>query len=99
MPIVLSFNIIVSDSTAVSILLYNSQGEIQHWSKDDVVFDDDYTIIVPLTEEVTMAYPNGRATLSVKMIDSDGHIKFFDEKEITIVYVEDKTRLEGGDVL
>lgn len=94
-PINLHFSENMSDISNIEISLHTDTKELKHWCKNDVAIDE-YTIVLPLTEDETLHFTCGNATLDVKVLDSDGDIIFYDEVTVVIVYKFDKTPLIGG---
>lgn len=94
-PIELQFDIDI-ENTAVklSALLYKKDWEIKRWSISDIDISGN-TVILPMTEEETLDYPSGKAKLSVKILDNDSNIIFYDEIDCIIIEHTDKTPLIG----
>lgn len=93
-PIILEFDTdIESCCDKISVLLAKIDGsQIDHWSKNDVEIDEKF-LTIPLEEQKTILYPAGLAYLSVKVLDTDGNIVFYNDILCHIANKRDKTPL------
>lgn len=97
-PILLTFGSnmeSISDfsATLISRRLEDKDAILKQWRKEDVEIAGS-DIILPLTQEETLAFPYGVHTLEVKWVnEDDGDILFADAVKIDIEKRVDKTTL------
>lgn len=97
-PIVLQFaeSVNLLAFKEIIIDLKSRSGIVKSWKKDEVIINEQY-IIIPLTQKETAEFPVGKLTISMKALNDDGYICFFDETQITIKSYSNK-KILGDDV-
>lgn len=90
-PIILTFDADITAPKFEASLHHPSVDEIKHWSKDDIEVEG-VVVQLPLTEEETLNFPSGHGfILSVKLLDEDGDVIFYDDEPVEISFRSDKT--------
>lgn len=69
--------------------------EIKHWSISDVLITND-SIVLPISEDESLDFPVGNCKLSVKALDYNDIIVFYNEEDVKIKFKFDKTELQGS---
>lgn len=83
--------------TDLSASLYIDRlGELKHWSMEDMKFHEG-KIILPLTQEETVKFPEGVSILSLKALGEEDNVIPYNELAINVLYKFDKTIMTGGD--
>ncbi len=93
LTIVMSDNV---DASKLHALLYGMTGELVHWTEENAQIEGN-TITLPITEEESLTFPPGRATLEVKLLDSEGIVQFLEVFQLEIENRHDTHRLTGGE--
>lgn len=71
---------------------------VHRWGLEDIeLHEDERTAICPLTQEETLSFPEGKALLEVKWLDSDGDVWMGCTVKTEIGKRFDKTILEEED--
>ena len=91
-PIFLDFDAPV-EAEKIEVSLHGVNTEIKHWSRSEVTINEN-VVSLPLTEEETLEFPIGSARLSVKLLDGDGDVIFYDDEKVEIDFSFDKTKME-----
>lgn len=74
----------------LSASLHNQSIELKHWDKSDVILDGS-VIILPILESDSLQFTNGKCKLSVKILDNDDDIIFYNEINARVIPKFDKT--------
>lgn len=82
-------------ATKLHALLYGVGGELKHWDESSAQIEGN-VIRLPLTEAETIQFKAGRASLEVKLLDTDGIVQFFDVFQLKIEDRKDEHVLGGG---
>lgn len=94
-PIIIDFNEDLSIVKDMSIVLYNRQKELKHWEFSDLIMNDKQ-IICELTQEETLNFIPGSASLEIKWMEEDQLIQFCTVVSVTIVERRDSYILGGS---
>lgn len=84
-PITITFSDNTENFTDLHIMLTTETYVLKHWTFDDIVREDIYTISCPLTQEETVAFEEGGAILEVKWMEDD-IVQFAKQVQVKIVH-------------
>ena len=91
-PIILEFDSPMEGITDFSAVLSYKGQSIKQWRLSDVQIED-VSIIMPLTQEETLAFPSDRLCLEIKWLNND-NICFAERIAISVEKRFDKTELK-----
>lgn len=87
-PIRLTFPDSVEEITDLHAILKTRDKVLKVWRFDDIVKDDDFTILLPLTQQETMQFDKGVGVLEVKWLNA-GTVEFAEYENVTFVHRSD----------
>lgn len=93
-PLVIQFDASVADMPVLLVTLWSDTAGypnklLKSWDREQMTIDDD-TVVCPLTETETKAFPNGNLVLEAKGLDEDGNTIFWDQYELDVMTRRDR---------
>lgn len=87
-PLEITFTEDLTNITVLRITLWNDDTLLKLWTKNDIVINGD-KITAPLTQEETASFPEGKAILEIKWLDSENNTEFANKASVKIMERKD----------
>lgn len=100
-PIIFDFDTDTEQIQEIEISLFSDNNYtklVQKWTKDDVIFKDNY-LIIPLTQQESKNFPTGIGHLDLKWLNTSGFIVFTETQSIIIKSISNLNILGDDDLI